>query len=102
MNIIHVQFQAFSQLQNIHVPCECGRSSKERSGSRVILYPDLTCVFEMLGRGRSGKETRLTVNQLGDWDLRERSQDFSKGGGAHCVKHYRHGVFDKEYCRLFA
>ena len=24
------------------------------------------------------------------------------GGGSHCVKHYRHGVFDKEYCRLFA
>ena len=33
-----------------------------------------------------------------------RSQDFSKGGGgeSHCVKHYRHGVFATEYCRLFA
>ena len=30
-----------------------------------------------------------------------RSQDFSKGG-SHCVKHYRHGVFAAEYCRLFA
>ena len=31
-----------------------------------------------------------------------RSQDFSKGGGgSHCVKHYRHGVFTTEYCRLF-
>ena len=34
-----------------------------------------------------------------------RSQDFSKGGGgggSHCVKHYRHGVFATKYCRLFA
>ena len=23
------------------------------------------------------------------------------GGGSHCVKHYRHGVFTTEYCRLF-
>ena len=28
-----------------------------------------------------------------------RSQDFSKGG-SHCVKHYRHGVFGTECCRL--
>ena len=31
-----------------------------------------------------------------------RSQDFSKGGGSHCVKHYRHGVFATEYYRLFS
>ena len=24
------------------------------------------------------------------------------GGGSHCVKHYRHGVFATEYCRLFS
>ena len=24
------------------------------------------------------------------------------GWGSHCVKHYRHGVFATEYCRLFA
>ena len=28
------------------------------------------------------------------------SQDFSKGGGSHCVKHYHHGVFTMEYCRF--
>ena len=28
------------------------------------------------------------------------SQGLSKGG-SHCVKHYRHGVFATEYCRLF-
>ena len=33
--------------------------------------------------------------------IQGRSQDFSKGG-SHCVKHYRHGVFATEYCRLFA
>ena len=27
---------------------------------------------------------------------------FQRGGGSHCVKHYRHGVFATEYCRLFA
>ena len=30
-----------------------------------------------------------------------RSQEFSKGG-SHCVKHYRHVVFAKEYYRLFS
>ena len=32
------------------------------------------------------------------------SQDFSKGGGggSHCIKHYHHGIFTTEYCRLFA
>ena len=35
-------------------------------------------------------------------DGQGRSQDFSKGGGgSHCVKHYRHGVFATEYCTLF-
>ena len=32
--------------------------------------------------------------------IQGRSQDFSKGV-SHCVKHYRHGIFDTEYCRLF-
>ena len=32
--------------------------------------------------------------------IQGRSEDFSKGG-SHCVKHYRHGVFVTEYCRLF-
>ena len=27
---------------------------------------------------------------------------FQGGGGSHCVKQYRHGVFATEYCRLFA
>ena len=27
---------------------------------------------------------------------------FQRGGGSHCVKHYRHGVFATEYGRLFA
>ena len=31
-----------------------------------------------------------------------RCQDFSKGGGSHWVKQYRHGVFATEYCSLFA
>ena len=37
--------------------------------------------------------------------LQGRREDFSKGGGergSHCVKHYRHGVFATEYCRLFS
>ena len=39
-------------------------------------------------------------------EMQGRTQDVSKGrgggGGSHCVKHYRHGVFATEYCRLFA
>ena len=38
-----------------------------------------------------------------DHVMQGRSQDFSKGGGgSHCVKHYRHGVFATEYYRLFS
>ena len=38
----------------------------------------------------------IEVNRQG------RSQDFSKGGRSHWVKHYHHGVFATEYYRLFS
>ena len=75
INLLHIAFSFLEIKKNDAKTCP---SAALYSVPVYLLIPDLT----KSGRG----VTRI----------------FQRGGGAHCVKHYRHGVFATEYCRLFA
>ena len=72
----------------------------------LLVYERENCVGvanRILLFSREANETEDVCSQARCSITQGRSQDFSKGGGgSHCVKHYRHGVFATEYCRLFA